>query len=548
MSQTAVVENLGLDFWNWRVKQQPRSHDDIPRMERVKDWVPAWSQLDIEGYRIAIDEFQNRYAAIVFEDIQDPSFDKGTYVDYRLIGSAISRVYWELDYLKIWQEQPRFYIDQTIGVIFDLLTAPGVDDDRISQVAVVLENTSKILQDGIENLTDNAVREYSIVATDLLDNIDTQITTMIEELSVFAEPSTVKALQAAGAAAISAFMNFREWLADNQDLMKPIQPVGKEKYQWFFGHVALVPYQPEELIAIGNLEWERAVTLEHITANKYRNLEIPKIPVDVDEQVENERGAELQVRSFYEEENLLTQPDSLKHYLNGPLPPYLQPIKWLGVTDDLTGPSRVDDNGISYVPKPHNELPYFYAANARDTRAGIVHEGAHYQQLALSWRNERPLRRFYYDSGVNEGIAFYNEELMLSAGLFDDAPHSKTVMYNFMKLRAMRVIVDVKLAIGLIDIDTATAYLEKKVPMDYATAHEEAVFFASSPGQALTYQIGKTQIIKLFSDSIEKQGKSFSMKHFHNYLWYNGNVPLSLLRFEYLDDWSEIVLIDSRAN
>jgi len=548
MSQTAVVENLGLDFWNWRVKQQPRSHDDIPRMERVKDWVPAWSQLDIEGYRIAIDEFQNRYAAIVFEDIQDPSFDKGTYVDYRLIGSAISRVYWELDYLKIWQEQPRFYIDQTIGVIFDLLTAPGVDDDRISQVAVVLENTSKILQDGIENLTDNAVREYSIVATDLLDNIDTQITTMIEELSVFAEPSTVKALQAAGAAAISAFMNFREWLADNQDLMKPIQPVGKEKYQWFFGHVALVPYQPEELIAIGNLEWERAVTLEHITANKYRNLEIPKIPVDVDEQVENERGAELQVRSFYEEENLLTQPDSLKHYLNGPLPPYLQPIKWLGVTDDLTGPSRVDDNGISYVPKPHNELPYFYAANARDTRAGIVHEGAHYQQLALSWRNERPLRRFYYDSGVNEGIAFYNEELMLSAGLFDDAPHSKTVMYNFMKLRAMRVIVDVKLAIGLIDIDTATAYLEKKVPMDYATAHEEAVFFASSPGQALTYQIGKTQIIKLFSDSIEKQGKSFSMKHFHDYLWYNGNVPLSLLRFEYLDDWSEIVLIDSRAN
>jgi uncharacterized protein (DUF885 family) len=164
----------------------------------------------------------------------------------------------------------------------------------------------------------------------------------------------------------------------------------------------------------------------------------------------------------------------------------------------------------------------------------------------MSWRHERPLRRFYYDSGVNEGIAFYNEELMLAAGLFDDAPHSKTVMYNFMKLRAMRVIVDVKLATGLIDTETATSYLEKKVPMDHGTAHEEAVFFASSPGQALTYQIGKTQIIKLFSDSIEKQRDKFSMKGFHDYLWYNGNVPLSLLRYEYLDDASEINLIDRR--
>ena len=76
----------------------------------------------------------------------------------------------------------------------------------------------------------------------------------------------------------------------------------------------------------------------------------------------------------------------------------------------------------------NNKLPYFYAANARDARAGIVHEGAHYQQLAISWRHERVLRRYYYDSGVNEGIAFYNEELLLAAGLFDDKVHSQTVM------------------------------------------------------------------------------------------------------------------------
>ena len=433
-------------------------------------------------------------------------------------------------------------------MVFDLLLAPEVTDKRISEVALVLANSPQILQDGLANLSGNSVREYAIVAIELLGNIEVEVNRMVEELASFAEPSTVNSLKLAGDRAIAAFVNFREWLESNQKDMKQIQPVGRNKYQWFFDHVALVPYQPEELIAIGNLEWERAVTLEHITANKYRDVENVSIPSSVTKQVENERNAELQVRSFYDEESILSQPNSLKHYLNGALPAYLEPIQWLGVTDDLTGPSRVEENGISYVPEPHNELPYFYAANARDTRAGIVHEGAHYQQLALSWRNERPLRRFYYDSGVNEGIAFYNEELMLAAGLFEDVPHSKIVMYNFMKLRAMRVIVDVQLATGSIDIETATSYLENKVPMDRATAYEEAVSFASSPGQALTYQIGKTQIIKLFSDSIEKHGRKFSMRHFHDYLWYNGNVPLSLLRFEYLDDRSELDAIDIRKS
>jgi len=30
------------------------------------------------------------------------------------------------------------------------------------------------------------------------------------------------------------------------------------------------------------------------------------------------------------------------------------------------------------------------------------------------------------------------------------------------------------------------------------------------------------------------------MQEFHDYLWKNGNVPLSLLRFEFLGDVSEI--------
>jgi hypothetical protein len=543
MSTENAIEALGIDFWRWRTLQQPRSHDDIPRIERNKNWKPAWSSQDVAGYQNAISDFQKRWKAIDAGTVNSLKVSKESWVDYQLIGSAIHRVYWELDYLKVWQQQPRFYIDQTAGVVFDLLLPIQVNDEIVRDVVFALNFTEEILSSGIKNLANNAVKAYAVVAIDLLKNIENQLNTMSKELAEFVDQDLADALEASTKKAIGAFVNYREWLISNLDSFKPISAIGKDNYEWFFKKVALVPFTTHELNMIGELEWDRAVVLEQISLNKHKKIAIPAIPSSAAEQVKNEANDERQVRQFYAEQGILSQPQTLKHYLNAPLPAYLAPIKWLGVTDDLTGPSRVDEDGYSYVPEPHNKLPYFYAANARDARAGIVHEGAHYQQLAISWRHERVLRRYYYDSGVNEGIAFYNEELLLAAGLFDDKVHSQTVMYNFMKLRAMRVIVDVGLATGRLDIASATAYLEKKVPMDHETAYEEAVFFSSSPGQALTYQIGKTQILKLFSDVVsDKKAKSeaFNMQEFHDYLWKNGNVPLSLLRFEFLGDVSEI--------
>ena len=119
---------------------------------------------------------------------------------------------------------------------------------------------------------------------------------------------------------------------------------------------------------------------------------------------------------------------------------------------------------------------------------------------------------------------------MLQFGFFDDRPKLREILYNFMRLRALRVEVDVKLAIGEFTIDQAADYLEKIVPVDRATARQEAVFFASSPGQATTYQIGKLQIIKFLADARLNQKEKFSPRAFPGYLWKNGNVPVSLWR------------------
>jgi len=103
-----------------------------------------------------------------------------------------------------------------------------------------------------------------------------------------------------------------------------------------------------------------------------------------------------------------------------------------------------------------------------------------------------------------------------------------------MRLRALRVEVDVKLALGEFTLEQAAKYLQEKVPMDADTARQEAIAFSTGPGQAITYQIGKLQIMKFLADARMQQGEKFSLRPFHDFVWKNGNVPIALQRWEYL--------------
>ena len=147
-------------------------------------------------------------------------------------------------------------------------------------------------------------------------------------------------------------------------------------------------------------------------------------------------------------------PDWLQHYRARPMTPWLEPLAFLGVNDDLTSETRLDEDAYRYIPEPGPDLPYFQLSAARDPRPLIIHEGVpgHYYQMALSWAQERPVRRRYIDSSVNEGIALYVEELLLQAGLFDFSPRSREIIYSYARLRALRrALVDVVVPAGVVD-------------------------------------------------------------------------------------------------
>ena len=263
--------------------------------------------------------------------------------------------------------------------------------------------------------------------------------------------------------------------------------------------------------------------------------ELPIIPTQ-DEQIARAAADELTVRRLLVEKDILTVPPGTPHYGYRKMPAWMAPLADFGEGTDFPVASRLGENATRYIPVPSPKLGYFALSMAQDPRADMVHEGVpgHAFQLAVSWTNPDEIRRHWYDSGVNEGLGFYCEEMMQQAGLFDDSPRSAEMIASYMRLRALRVEVDVRLSLGTFTIDEAAKYLHESVPMDETTAREEAANFAASPGFAIGYQIGKLQIVKFLEDAKRIQGDKFDLRKFHDFVWMNGNVPVVLQRWEML--------------
>src|SRR5206468_215648 len=121
-TQADSLDKLADDFWTWRAQYAPFTDDDVNRMERPGG-TRDWSAAAIDRQRKDLGEFEARWKKI---DIKDWPIPKQ--VDYRLIGSALSRVRWELDINPRWKRDPNFYIAQTLTPVVEALTVPGPYD------------------------------------------------------------------------------------------------------------------------------------------------------------------------------------------------------------------------------------------------------------------------------------------------------------------------------------------------------------------------------------------------------------------------------------
>jgi hypothetical protein len=523
------LQKFAGEFWAWRARTQPFSTDDIPRIERPGG-SRDWSRATIEKQRAALAEFEQRW-----KKLDAKSESAAWQVDYRLMGSALARVRWELDINARWRRDPNFYLDQTLTPLVEaLVIPPPFDETRSRELLLRIRDIPQILRDGEANLR-NPPAPFTKVALQSLEGVEGKLAGMTASL---APVTTLKPaeLDLALAAAGTGLGQYRSWLKQRLPSLPQETAIGRERYLFFLKNVAMLQYSPERLLEMSNEEWARSVSFE--TLEEGRNRDVPALGMvsDTDSWIRRAATDEIAIRAFLESHDALSIPNNVRHYTLRPMPDYLRAVSEYGETDDFTGPSRLDQDCVRYVNPPSDKMTFFWRATAEDPRPITVHEGVpgHYFQLAVSWRHPDPIRRHYYDSGANEGIGFYAEEMMLQAGLFDDRPHTREIIYHFMRLRALRVEVDVKLALGQFTLEQAAEYLESKVPMDRETARAEATMFATTPGQAISYQVGKIQILQFLADAKRRQGEKFSLRKFHDSLWHNGNVPIALQRWELL--------------
>jgi len=535
------LDDLARDFWAWRDSERPVNGDDVPRVDRPENWAPDWSAAAVERNGKQLAQFEARW-----QKMDASSWPVSRQVDYRLMGSALARAHWELDVLRSWQRNPSFYVEQTMGAFYEALVAPPpFDAARGKQIIAILSSFPQTLEAGKKNLTQPPA-PFAELAIAQLQEIRPRLLQSIHALKPVLDPAASRNIDPIAERAATALESYRDWLKQRLPDLPGETAIGRDAYVYFLKNVALVPFSPEQLLAIGRQEWARSVASQ--VYEEHRNAGLPQLPLfkSEAEEISAEAKDELFIRRYLEEKDVLTVPAWAQHFLYAPTPPYLEPLDGFAEADDFTSPSRLKQNGTRYIQTPSPDLGYFWLSAAKDPRPLIVHEGVpgHYFQLVVSWANPDLIRRHYYDSSANEGIGFYSEEMMLNAGLLDDSPHSREIIWNFMRLRALRVEVDVKLALGQFTIEQAAEYLKTTVPMDANTAHGEAAAFASGPGGAISYQVGKLQIYRMLADAHRKQGEKFSLRQFHDFVWQNGNVPIALQRWQYLGMKDELEAVE----
>jgi uncharacterized protein (DUF885 family) len=131
-------------------------------------------------------------------------------------------------------------------------------------------------------------------------------------------------------------------------------------------------------------------------------------------------------------------------------------------------------------------------------------------------------------AAYGEGWALYTERLADEMGLYS-TPLDRMGMLSADSMRACRLVVDTGMhALGW-SRDRAIDYMLENSPMRRGHVTAEVDRYAVTPGQALSYMIGRLEIQRMRREAEARQGDRFDVKAFHDAVLDSGQMPLGLL-------------------
>lgn len=163
-------------------------------------------------------------------------------------------------------------------------------------------------------------------------------------------------------------------------------------------------------------------------------------------------------------------------------------------------------------------------------------------QVALSDRLSRAHRLLSWRPGYGEGWALYAEQVMDELGELE-RPEYELGYLGANLMRAVRVVVDLGLHLGYAIPDDAPLHageawtFERAVDalvrlafLDADTARSEVTRYLGWPAQAISYAVGKREILALREERRAREGTDFDLKRFHADVIGSGSVGLDHLR------------------
>jgi uncharacterized protein (DUF885 family) len=163
----------------------------------------------------------------------------------------------------------------------------------------------------------------------------------------------------------------------------------------------------------------------------------------------------------------------------------------------------------------------------------------HYQHLRKVESKARKSIMFAPASCV-EGWAHYCEQMMIEAGFGRQDPGVKLGQLAESLIRLARFIVCIRIHAEDMSVEQGVRFFKEEAYMEEASARREAERGTFDPTY-LVYSVGKLMLLKLRQDLKAQQGKSFSLRSFHDTLLSQGTAPFWLHRQLMLGDEGDLL-------
>jgi hypothetical protein len=447
-------------------------------------------------------------------------------VDWQLVSAEMNGFDFNYRVLKPWVRDPAFY--ETIWMhrsdvpghegpthhaltelwSFDFPLDDGAEQRLLADLSVI----PPLMKQAQKNLTGNA-RELWIAG---IRNIRQQR----ENLDLIAErtaQSSNSDLLAVIKASQLATDEFIQWLETQAETKTGPSGIGKDNYTWYQQNVHLVPMTWDEEVFLMKRELARAWSSLKLEEHRNRNLPPMSAAQDAQEYAQLADRSAKRLMAFLEEQEIVT----VKDYFEPALREHLQ----------------------EYVPQESRN--FFMIAAHYDPTPLFTHFWHWFVLARMDFEpNPDPIRRdalLYniFDSG-NEGTATAVEEMFMHAGLYDDSPRSRELVWIMLAQRAARGLGSLYAQANEMTMEQAGTVHMDWTPRGWMKTEPELLIFEQhlylrQPGYGTSYVTGKYLLDETLTDYArqkEERNEPFSLRQFFDELNATDSIPISMSRWE----------------